>query len=111
MNEIGPFVKKGIKSIEKTTTIERLVIICDDLEAKIGKIKVRKGVSAKGHNGIKSIELAGIKEYTKISIGIGRPESRDPNVVAGYVLQSIDDAEMELYKKAFDDVFEVLLKS
>ena len=73
----------------------RLVVLHDELEAPLGSIRVRPGsLSAKGHNGLKSIRerMPGV-EYTRIGIGIGRPESRDASVVAGYVLRKMTGQE------------------
>lgn len=49
----------------------------------------------RGHNGLKSIsqELGGYKDFLRIGIGIGRPEDRDPNVVARYVLGNFEREE------------------
>lgn len=72
-----------------------LVVVHDELESRVGEVKIKKGVaSAKGHNGLKSIneKLRGT-EYTRIGVGIGRPESREPDVVAGYVLRKISAME------------------
>lgn len=50
--------------------------------------------SPKGHNGLKSIreKMPGVP-YTRIGVGIGRPESREPGVVAGYVLRKMTQGE------------------
>ena len=72
-----------------------LVILHDELELRLGEVKVKKGdASAKGHNGLKSIKerLQGVA-YTRIGVGIGRPESRVPDEVARYVLMKITSAE------------------
>ena len=72
-----------------------LVILHDELELRLGEIKVKKGgTSAKGHNGLKSIKerLQGV-QYTRIGVGIGRPESRAPDDVARYVLTKTTPAE------------------
>lgn len=68
-----------------------LIVLHDELELPIGTIKVRPGsASPKGHNGLKSIrEKMPNVDYTRIGIGIGRPESREPNVVANYVLRKM----------------------
>jgi PTH1 family peptidyl-tRNA hydrolase len=74
----------------------KLVVVHDELELSLGQVKVKSGTaSPKGHNGLKSIRevLKGV-EYTRIGVGIGRPESRDPDVVAGYVLRNMSAAEM-----------------
>jgi len=75
----------------------RLVVVHDELELAPGQVKIKSGSeSAKGHNGLKSINEvfrgSGV-EYTRIAVGIGRPESRDPDVVAGYVLRKMSAQE------------------
>jgi len=73
----------------------KLVVVHDEMELKLGEVKVKRGdLSPKGHNGLKSIKevLKGV-EYTRIGVGIGRPESRDPNVVAAYVLRKMSAVE------------------
>ena len=63
---------------------QKLIVLHDCLETKIGKVKIQKSTSFKGHNGLKSIsqELGGYKDFQRIAIGIGRPEERDPETVA-----------------------------
>ncbi|KAH8754950.1 peptidyl-tRNA hydrolase-domain-containing protein [Hyaloscypha finlandica] len=73
----------------------RLVVVHDELELAPGQLKVKSGsASTKGHNGLKSINgLLRGTEYTRIGVGIGRPESREPDVVAGYVLRKMSAQE------------------
>ena len=88
----------------------RLVVLHDELEAELGAVKVKKqDASARGHNGLKSIQasMPGVK-YWRIGIGIGRPESREPNVVAKYVLRRMSYKEEVVLDRAADEVFLVL---
>ena len=56
--------------------IEDLVVIYDDLDMEVGKIRLRTKGSAGGHNGIKSIiKHIGTQEFKRIKIGIGRPKN------------------------------------
>jgi PTH1 family peptidyl-tRNA hydrolase len=73
----------------------KLIVVHDELELALGQVKVKSGnASPKGHNGLKSIRdvLKG-QGYTRIGVGIGRPESRDPNIVANYVLRKMTGTE------------------
>lgn len=55
--------------------IEDLIVIYDDLDMEVGKIRFRQKGSAGGHNGIKSIIAhIGTQEFDRIKIGIGRPQ-------------------------------------
>lgn len=67
----------------------RLVVLHDELETVLGKLRVKPGTnSPKGHNGLKSIKAQmGQVDYMRIGIGIGRPLSREPNDVANFVLR------------------------
>jgi PTH1 family peptidyl-tRNA hydrolase len=97
MNISGAGVAAAWKQFQKEGRGEqaKLVVVHDELELGVGLVKVRQGsASPKGHNGLKSIN-GSVKgaDYTRIGIGIGRPESRDPNVVAGYVLRKMTAQE------------------
>lgn len=74
----------------------RLVVLHDELEAELGKLRVREGGSVKGHNGLKSCveALGGSEGWLRVGVGIGRPVSREPEAVAGYVL-----GEMKVHEK------------
>ena len=55
----------------------------------MGKFRIVKGTSFKGHNGLRSIEQemrGNFKNLIRIGIGIDRPEVREPSIVAHYVL-------------------------
>ena len=57
---------------------EDLIVIYDDLDLEIGKIRLRQKGSAGGHNGIKSlIAHLGTNVFPRIKIGIGRPSKND----------------------------------
>lgn len=72
---------------------EKMIIIHDDLETKLGNVKIKHGGSANGHNGIKSIiHHNKSSEFIRIKIGISRPS--EYNDIAEYVLS--DFTAMEL---------------
>lgn len=97
MNVSGAGVSTAWKQFLKDTRGEdaALVVVHDELELPIGDVRVRDGgASAKGHNGLKDIaKLLRGQQYKRIAVGIGRPESREPNVVAGYVLRKMSGTE------------------
>ena len=56
--------------------IDDLLVIYDDLDMEVGKIRLRTKGSAGGHNGIKSIiKHIGTQEFKRVKIGIGRPKN------------------------------------
>lgn len=98
MNESGKGVRAAFLAWTKVVPDGegKLIVIHDELEKPLGAVTVRtaQGASAKGHNGIKSImSVIGNTNFARIGIGIGRPVSRDSNVVARYVLKKMTPAD------------------
>lgn len=74
--------------------LEHLVVIVDDLDLEVGKIRLRTEGSDGGHRGLRSIiERMGSQDFKRIRIGVGRPRPGESAV--GRVLQPISDAEEE----------------
>ncbi|KAJ4302943.1 hypothetical protein N0V90_001834 [Kalmusia sp. IMI 367209] len=114
MNVSGKGVKKAWNEFSSQIRGEgleaRLVVVHDELESALGKVTVKDGgASAKGHNGLKSCQasLGGVK-WWRVGVGIGRPESRAPDVVAQYVLRKMNGGEMRAMEKASVGVFAAL---
>ncbi|KAH7348143.1 peptidyl-tRNA hydrolase-domain-containing protein [Pyrenochaeta sp. MPI-SDFR-AT-0127] len=118
MNISGNSVKKAysewLRSVKaqygSSATEGRLVVVHDELESALGKVTVRDGgASAKGHNGLKSCQqhLGGMK-WWRVGVGIGRPESRDPNVVSKYVLGKMSGTQRSALEKSAVAVYAAL---
>jgi len=94
--------------------IENLLVICDDLDLPLGKLRIRHGGSSGGHKGLKSIIAAlESQEFNRIRIGIGRPyeerqNERDLEAVVNHVLSDFSREEKLLVnpiiKRAADAV-------
>jgi PTH1 family peptidyl-tRNA hydrolase len=81
--------------------IDDLVVIYDDLDLPVGKIRLRQKGSAGGHNGIKStIAHLGTQEFNRIRIGIDRPQNGMS--VPDYVLGRFRKEETELTGEAVE---------
>ena len=67
--------------------LDRVVAIHDEIDLPFGEVKTRLGGGLAGHNGLKSLkrELGGA-DFHRVRVGVGRPDSTDPDIVAGYVL-------------------------
>ncbi|KAL0262193.1 hypothetical protein SLS55_003632 [Diplodia seriata] len=88
-----------------------LVVVHDELEKALGKVTVRRGGSARGHNGLKSLAAQFPNApYVRIGVGIGRPESREPNDVAKYVLRKMTQQERARIEGCADEVIRTLWK-
>ncbi|WP_313894755.1 aminoacyl-tRNA hydrolase [Psychrobacillus sp.] len=71
---------------------EEIVVIYDDLDLQVGKLRLRQKGSAGGHNGIKSIiQHLGTQEFNRIRIGVDRPTNGMK--VPDYVLSKFSDDE------------------
>lgn len=67
-----------------------LVVVSDDIDLPVGRIRIRKGGSAGGHNGLKSvIERLGTQDFIRLKIGVGR-DRNDRRKVVGHVLGKFD---------------------
>ena len=77
---------------------EDLLVIHDDLDLPLGKIRIVKKGGAGGHNGIRSIIASlGTREFPRLRVGIGRPQGGMK--VAHYVLSNFTKEEMLLVNK------------
>ena len=66
------------------------MVVSDDIDLPVGRIRIRKGGSAGGHNGLKSvIERLGSPDFVRLRIGVGRDRS-DRREVIGHVLGKFD---------------------
>ena len=63
------------------------------MDIDFGKIKTKFGGSSAGHNGIESIDKFIGKEYSRVRIGIGKPNEKIS--VSDYVLKDFDDEEKQ----------------
>ena len=70
---------------------ENVIVFHDDLDVDFGKIKTKFGGSSAGHNGVESIDKFIGKEYSRVRIGIGKPNSNKD--VTEHVLKDFDDEE------------------
>ena len=68
-----------------------VIVFHDDLDVDFGKIKTKFGGSNAGHNGIASIDKFIGKDYSRVRIGIGKPNGKDE--AADHVLKDFDEEE------------------
>ncbi len=68
-----------------------VIVFHDDLDVNFGKIKAKFGGSSAGHNGIESIDKFIGKDYSRVRIGIGKPNGK--NDTASHVLKDFDEEE------------------
>jgi peptidyl-tRNA hydrolase, PTH1 family len=111
MNEAGRSVGPARGSYK--LPLERVLVVHDEIDLPFGDVRARLGGGLAGHNGLKSIKQElGSTEFMRVRVGVGRPDSTDPEVVSGYVLgrwrQSRDEVA-ELVGRAREQVERVVL--
>lgn len=85
MNEAGRAVGPARGSFK--LDLDRVVVVHDELDLAFGDIRVRLGGGLAGHNGLKSIKRElGSAEFHRVRVGVGRPDSTQPEVVSSFVL-------------------------
>ena len=71
-------------------TVDDLIVVSDDIDLPVGRLRIRKGGSAGGHNGLKSIiERVGSPNFIRLRLGVGR-DRNDRSKVVSHVLGKFD---------------------
>ncbi len=92
----------------KIQTLDELLVVADDVNLPLGKMRMRAGGSAGGHNGLKSIvERMGSEAFHRLRLGVG--DDRAGQDLAGHVLSTFRPEEkaevQEMLKRAAEAVF------
>jgi PTH1 family peptidyl-tRNA hydrolase len=91
----------------------RVLVVHDEIDLPFGEVRARTGGGLAGHNGLKSLkrELGG-GDFTRVRVGVGRPDSTDPEIVSAWVLGNFRESETqvrELIERACEEVERVVL--
>jgi len=88
--------------------LERVLVVHDEIDLPFGEVRVRTGGGLAGHNGLKSIKRElGSADFMRVRVGVGRPDSTDPEIVSAYVLGRFREGEAqvgELIERACEHV-------
>jgi PTH1 family peptidyl-tRNA hydrolase len=88
--------------------LERVLVIHDEIDLPFGDVRSRLGGGVAGHNGLKSLKQGlGSADFQRVRVGVDRPDSTDPDIVAGYVLSKFREPKeqvAELIGRAADEV-------
>jgi PTH1 family peptidyl-tRNA hydrolase len=92
--------------------LDHVVAVHDELDLPFGEVRTRLGGGLAGHNGLKSLKAGfGSPDFARVRIGIGRPDTTDPEIVSSYVLGRWRQPEAEvraLVDRAADAVEDLL---
>jgi PTH1 family peptidyl-tRNA hydrolase len=91
-----------------------LIVIHDDLDLPVGKIRLRFSGSSGGHKGIDSIIAnIGTQDFYRVRVGIGRPEADETpakeEAVIGYVLSDFTNDERKIIDETIPKVGEAIV--
>ena len=113
MNDAGRSVSpaRGALGVD----LDHVLVVHDEIDLPFGEVRSRLGGGLAGHNGLKSLkaELGGA-DFHRVRVGVGRPDSTDPDIVAAYVLSRFSepaDEVQDLVSRAADEVERVVLSS
>ena len=102
MNNSGICIRELIEYFK--INAEDVIVFHDDLDIGFTKIKAKFGGSSAGHNGIASIDKFIGKEYCRVRVGIGKPDSKIE--VSDFVLTNFTDEEKIKLKKVVKNIIE-----
>ena len=100
MNNSGICIRELIEYFKMEAA--DVIVFHDDLDIDVGKIKAKFGGSSAGHNGIESIDKFIGKDYSRVRIGIGKPESKIS--ISDYVLNDFNDEEKEILENITENI-------
>ncbi len=87
-----------------------LLVIVDDVNLPVGRLRMRSAGSAGGHNGLKSIIGYIGEEFWRLRIGVGKPEENpERQSLVGHVLGEVTNDEMVIFSNLLEDVPEIVV--
>lgn len=109
MNNSGKAVASLVSlSLGKLSETKELVVVHDDIDIPLGKVKVSESRGSAGHKGVDSIiQTLGTKNFTRVRIGI-QPEGEKPNDVDIFVLQPLVKEELKSLKSSIVAATQIL---
>jgi PTH1 family peptidyl-tRNA hydrolase len=86
MNEAGRSAGPA-RGAYKVDDLSRVLVLHDEIDLPFGDVRTRVGGGLAGHNGLKSLRRElGDPGFARVRVGVGRPDSTDPDIVAAHVL-------------------------
>ena len=100
MNLSGQSVGELIRFYKIST--KDIIVIHDDIDLTLTKVKIKVGGGHAGHNGLRSIDQHIGSEYIRIRIGVGRPTNK--SAVADYVLNNFSKSENDIIESLVEQI-------
>jgi len=111
MNASGEAVKK--LTIKYRIKPEDLIVVHDEMDLRLGNIRIRRGGGSAGHNGVESIiREMGTADFVRVRLGVGHPRdsaAEEQSHVVGYVLGDFSGDEAEVIKKVIAEADQAIV--
>ena len=110
MNDSGDSVgpARGALGVD----LDHVVVVHDEIDLPFGRVESRLGGGLAGHNGLKSLKRGlGSGDFRRVRVGVGRPDSTDPEIVSRHVLGRFSEppeAVRELVERSADELDRVV---
>ena len=104
MNSSGVCIKELAEYFK--IEVKNIFVFHDDMDIDVGKVRAKFGGSSAGHNGIESIDKNIGKNYSRIRIGVGRPENNSTG--AEHVLDNFSTEEQQSMEDVTKNIIESL---
>ena len=112
MNDSGKSVSPARG--ELGVDLDHVVVVHDEIDLPFGRIETRVGGGLAAHTGLKAVKAGlGSANYTRDRVGVGRPDTSDPEIVSAHVLGKWRQSAAEvrdLVERARDEVERVVLE-
>lgn len=82
--------------------VENIIVVHDELDLPLGKLRVKRGGGNGGHNGLKSLDQHLGESYVRVRVGIAHPGDKD--AVADYVLDDFKKDECPLAESMINEI-------
>jgi PTH1 family peptidyl-tRNA hydrolase len=101
-NSVGP--ARGALGVDP----DHVVVVHDEIDLPFGRIESRLGGGLAGHNGLKAVKAGlGTPDFRRLRVGVGRPDTTDPEIVSAHVLGRFSEPQeevRELVERAADEL-------
>lgn len=91
--------------------VEAVLVVHDDLDLPLGRVRLKRGGGHGGHNGLRSVmDALGGAQFCRLRVGIGRPPPEFPGDVASFVLEAFAPSERNELDSLFDRAVDAVIR-
>jgi peptidyl-tRNA hydrolase, PTH1 family len=94
MNDSGRSVAAALRALK--LPLERVLVVHDHIDLPFGRLRLVAGGGSGGNNGVKSVTSLIGSEYARLRVGVDRPASYDPDIVADWVLSRFPESKQDV---------------